>query len=85
MYVYKNGSVYPILNEALVEEKYQITDIHVFNGKAYASSNSGLLFASFNGEFWSIVNAKQPLSASNYKTIKPIVCLYSIGNDLYKS
>jgi len=83
MYVYKNGSVYPILNEALVDEKYQITDIHVFNGKAYASSNSGLLFASFNGEFWSVVNAKQPLSASNYKTIKPITCLYSIGNDLY--
>jgi hypothetical protein len=83
MYVSKNDTVYPILNEALVDERYQITDIHVFNGKAYAGSNSGLLFVSFNGEFWSVVNAKQPLSASNYKTIKPITCLTSIGNDLY--
>lgn len=83
MYVSKNDRVYPILNEALVDEKYQITDIHVFNNRAYAASNSGLLFVSFNGEFWSVVNAKQPLSASNYKTIKPITCLYSIGNDLF--
>lgn len=83
MFVYTNDEVYEILNESLVSEKYQITCIHTHNGKAYAGSNYGLLFASFNGEFWSVVNAKDPLSLSNYKLLKPILSLTSLGNDLY--
>lgn len=83
MFVYSNGEVYEILNESLVSEKYQITCIHNHNGKVYAGSNYGLLFASFNGEFWSVVNAKDPLSLSNYKLLKPILSLTSLGNDLF--
>ena len=83
MFVYFNGEVYEILNESLIAEKYQITCLHVHNGKAYAGTNYGLLFASFNGEFWSVVNAKDPLSLTNYKLIKPILCLASLGNDLF--
>ena len=83
MFVYFNGEVYEILNESLVAEKYQITCLHVHNGKVYAGTNYGLLFTSFNGEFWSVVNAKDPLSLSNYKLLKPILCLTSLGNDLF--
>ena len=83
MFVYANGEVYEILNESLISEKYQITCIHIHNGIAYAGSNYGLLFASFNGEFWSVVNAKDPLSLSNYKLLKPILSLASLGNDLF--
>jgi len=83
MFVYSAGEVYEILNESLIAEKYQITCIHVHNGRAYAGTNYGLLFASFNGEFWSVVNAKDPLSLSNYKLLKPILCLTSLGNDLF--
>ena len=83
MFVYFNGEVYEILNESLVADKYQITCLHVHNGKVYAGTNYGLLFTSFNGEFWSVVNAKDPLSLSNYKLIKPILCLTSLGNDLF--
>ena len=83
MFVYSNNEVYEILNETLVTEKYQITCIHTHNGKVYAGSNYGLLFTSFNGEFWSVVNAKDPLSLSNYKLLKPILSLTSLGNDLF--
>ena len=48
MFVYKSGEVYEILNESLIGEKYQITCIHVFNGRAYAGTNYGLVFTSFN-------------------------------------
>ena len=83
MFVYSNGEVYEILNESLISDKYQITCIHSHNGKVYAGSNYGLLFTSFNGEFWSVVNAKDPLSLSNYKLLKPILSLTSLGNDLF--
>jgi hypothetical protein len=83
MFVYKSGEVYEILNESLLGEKYQITCIHVFNGRAYAGSNYGLVFTSFNGEFWSILNAKDPLSTTNYKLLKPIVSMTSLGNNLF--
>ena len=83
MFVYNNGSVYEILNESLISEKYQITCIHVFNGRAYAGTNYGLVFTSFNGEFWSVLNAKDPLSATSYKLLKPIVSMTSLGNNLF--
>ena len=83
MFVYANGEVYEILNESLIAEKYQITCIHIHNGRAFAGSNYGLLFTSYNGEFWSVVNAKDPLSLANYKLLKPILSLASLGNDLY--
>ena len=83
MFVYKDGSVYEILNESLVNEKYQITCIHVYNGRAYAGTNYGLVFTSFNGEFWSVLNAKDPLSTTNYKLLKPIVSITSLGNNLF--
>ena len=83
MFVYKDGTVYEILNESLVNEKYQITCIHVYNGRAYAGTNYGLVFTSFNGEFWSVLNAKDPLSTTNYKLLKPIVSITSLGNNLF--
>jgi hypothetical protein len=83
MYVYKSGEVYEILNESLVAEKYQITCIHVFNGRAYAGTNYGLVFTSYNGEFWSVLNAKDPLSTTTYKLLKPIVSMTSLGNNLF--
>lgn len=83
MFVYKNDAVYQILNESLVGEKYQITCIQVFNGKAYAGTNYGLIFTSYNGEFWSVLNAKDPLSTTNYKLLKPIVSMTSLGNNLF--
>lgn len=83
MFVYKNEEVYEILNESLISEKYQITCIHVFNGRAYAGTNYGLVFISFNGEFWSVLNAKDPLSTINYKLLKPIISMTSLGNNLF--
>jgi len=83
MFVYKNEEVYEILNESLISEKYQITCIHVFNGRAYAGTNYGLVFTSFNGEFWSVLNAKDPLSTINYKLLKPIISMTSLGNNLF--
>ena len=83
MFVYKSGEVYEILNESLIGEKYQITCIHVFNGRAYAGTNYGLVFTSFNGEFWSVLNAKDPLSTINYKLLKPIISMTSLGNNLF--
>ena len=83
MFVYKDGEVYQVISESLVDEKYQITCLHVYNGRAYAGTNNGLLFVSYNGEFWSVINAKQPLLKTAYKTIKPITSLTSIGEDLY--
>jgi hypothetical protein len=83
MYVYKSGEVYEILNESLIAEKYQITCIHVYNGRAYAGTNYGLVFTSYNGEFWSVLNAKDPLSTTTYKLLKPIVSMASLGNNLF--
>ena len=83
MFVYKSGEVYEILNESLIGEKYQITCIHVFNGRAYAGTNYGLVFTSYNGEFWSVLNAKDPLSTVNYKLLKPIISMTSLGNNLF--
>lgn len=83
MYSCKDGIVYQILNESIVDQEYNITCIHIYNERAFAGTDNGLLFTSFNGEFWSVVNSKQPLSPALYKTIKPIICLASLGNDLY--
>ena len=83
IYVYGSGVIKTISNNVFLDPENQITCFAIYKNKVYCGTTSGLLYSSYNGEFWSIVNSVDPLNNLNPKAIKPVHTLSVLGKYLY--
>lgn len=67
----------------LVSTTDQVTCFAVFKDKLYLGTSNGYIYSSYNGEFWSLVNSKDPLNPGSFKAIKPITTMTSLGKYLF--
>lgn len=80
---YYDGEVIGSSNDEIIDPKYQITCMANYKGKVYLGTNNGFIYSSYSGDFWTIVNAVDPLNRPNYKEIKPIKSMTVYGDKLY--
>ena len=83
VYVYQDTikQVFSVLD--LLSTTDQVTCFAVFKDKLYLGTSNGYIYSSYNGEFWSLVNAKDPLNPGSYKAIKPIKTMTTLGKYLF--
>jgi hypothetical protein len=71
------------LNLDLADEGDTINAIAVHNSVVYIGTELGYVYQSSQGDYWTIVNQKNPLDATEYKTLPPVTALVSHGGALY--
>jgi len=60
-----------------------ITAMTVHNSIIYIGTENGYLYQSKGGDYWSLINSKNPLDSTQYNTLQPITALASYGGALY--
>ena len=60
-----------------------ITAMAVHNSIIYVGTYNGYLYQSKGGDYWSLINSKNPLDSTQYNTLQPITALASYGGALY--
>ena len=83
IYLFSGGTVNTISNETIVENGEQITCFAEYKNRIYCGTSSGMIYTSYNGEYWTAVNAKNPLDKNSFKTIKPITTMTVLGDLLF--
>lgn len=83
IYLFSNGTVNTISNDAIIETGEQITCFAEYKNRIYCGTTSGMIYTSYNGEYWTAVNAKNPLDKTSFKTIKPITTMTVLGDLLF--
>jgi hypothetical protein len=71
------------LNLDLTVQGDTINAITVHNSVVYIGTELGYVYQSSQGDYWTIVNQKNPLDSTEYKTLPPVTALASHGGALY--
>ena len=82
VFTYYNGETSTISIDQLVNDNIQITCSAIYKNKVYVGTSDGHLYASLTGDYWTVVNALDPLDRTQYKTIKPILSMAVYGDKL---
>lgn len=86
---YQNASVAqgtaqrPALNLDLTSTGDTISTVAVHNSVVYVGTELGYIYQSSQGDYWTIINQKNPLDSSQYKLLPPVTALVSHGGALY--
>jgi len=83
IYFYSDNAVKTITSSLSLSSTIQITCFAIYKNKVYAGTTNGLIYSSYNGEFWTLVNPLNPLDRSLPNYIKPIKTLTAWGKYLY--
>lgn len=83
VFTFVDGSISETTNEQIVDDNSQITCLAVYKNKVYLGTSNGYIYSSYSGDFWTVVNAVDPLDRPNPKAIKPIKSLGVFGDKLY--
>ena len=81
--VAQGTSVRSALNLNLTSTGDTINAIAVHNSVVYVGTELGYVYQSAQGDYWTIVNQKNPLDNTEYKTLPPVTSLVSHGGALY--
>lgn len=73
-------TIYNTLNLGLTGH---VSCFAIFKNKVYLGTTNGMVYSSYNGEFWTAVNAKDPLNLAEYKYLKPIKTMTALGKFLF--
>ena len=60
-----------------------INTIAVHNSVVYVGTELGYIYQSTQGDYWTIINQKNPLDTTEYKLLPPVTALASHGGALY--
>ena len=71
------------LNLNLTDSGDTINAITVHNSVVYIGTEFGYIYQSAQGDYWTIVNQKNPLDNTEYKLLPPVTALISHGGALY--
>ena len=83
VFTFVDGIVSETTNDQIVSNTSQITCLAVYKNKVYLGTSNGYLYSSYSGDFWTVVNAVDPLNRPNPKAIKPIKSLGVFGDKLF--
>jgi|694.fasta_scaffold10873_2 hypothetical protein len=81
--VAQGTSVRSALNLNLTSTGDTINAIAVHNSVVYVGTELGFVYQSAQGDYWTIINQKNPLDNTEYKTLPPVTSLVSHGGALY--
>ena len=81
--VAQGGAIRSALNLDLSSSGDTINAITVHNSVVYIGTEFGYIYQSAQGDYWTIVNQKNPLDNTEYKTLPPVTALVSHGGALY--
>lgn len=71
------------LNLSLIGTGDVINAITVHNSVVYVGTELGYIYQSSQGDYWTIINQKNPLDLTEYKTLPPVTALTSHAGALY--
>ncbi len=71
------------LNLSLIGTGDVINAVAVHNSVVYVGTELGYIYQSSQGDYWTIINQKNPLDLTEYKTLPPITALTSHAGALY--
>lgn len=60
-----------------------INTVAVHNSVVYVGTELGYIYQSTQGDYWTIINQKNPLDTTEYKLLPPVTALISHGGALY--
>jgi hypothetical protein len=83
MSVAQGGAIRAALNLDLTSSGDTINTIAVHNSVVYIGTEFGYIYQSSQGDYWTIINQKNPLDNTEYKTLPPVTALVSHGGALY--
>ena len=81
--VAQGGAIRSALNLDLTSSGDIINAIAVHNSVVYIGTELGYIYQSSQGDYWTIINQKNPLDNTEYKTLPPVTALVSHGGALY--
>ena len=81
--VAQGGAIRAALNLDLSASGDIINAITVHNSIVYIGTELGYIYQSAQGDYWTIINQKNPLDNTEYKTLPPVTALVSHGGALY--
>jgi hypothetical protein len=83
IFVYGSNEIKTVSNNVFLEPEDQINCFAVYKNKVYCGTSNGLIYSSYNGEFWTLVNSINPLNNAQPKYIKPVSTMSVLGKYLY--
>ncbi len=81
--VAQGGAIRSALNLDLTVSGDTINALAVHNSIVYIGTEYGYIYQSAQGDYWTIINQKNPLDNTEYKTLPPVTALASHGGALY--
>ena len=80
---YYQNEIKTIYNTLNLGTTGHVSCFAIFKNKVYLGTTNGMVYSSYNGEFWTALNAKDPLDLAEYKYLKPINTMVAFGKYLF--